>query len=202
MEIPFDEEPPVVMDDRPPELPQTVVIHHAVEQPSPFLRFLVARKDTMKHVLDFCSFEKMLVLQAVAARHEELLPLFQLCECESLRLAEDMMQAAIWNDLAHVNLLLDRKVSPSLVLGHGLRGFLTPLAGASMRGNHAIVARLLKAGADVNWADEQGTTALEMAKVRLRYMSQISALDEGASLTQTIRLLLLHGGRILAKDEL
>ena len=67
---------------------------------------------------------------------------------------------------------------------------MTPLTTAAARGNHSIVKALLTAGTDVNWRDEQGTSALDFARCRLNnngsmHVQRVSADD----LRETIKLL-------------
>lgn len=76
---------------------------------------------------------------------------------------------------------------------------MTPLASAASRGNHRIVARLLEAGAEVNWRDEEGISAMDFALARSRNptmdgMSSVP-LDDAADFGETLKILRLCGGR-------
>jgi ankyrin repeat protein len=65
-------------------------------------------------------------------------------------MAENLIGAAMRNDLASVDRLLVHGVPASIVRGSLWDGFMTPLIAAAMRGNHKVVEKLLHAGAEVN----------------------------------------------------
>lgn len=160
---------------------------------SPFVNVLLPRTEFRK-VLSFCTFEDINTLQSVGEQ-SKLPYLSHVCRSKVIRLGNELVQASIWNDFRKVDRLLQRKVPVSLVVGNGEHGYLTALSGAAMRGNHHIVARLLEAGADVNWTDEMGATALEMAMVRQRYRTDLERLDALSGLGKTIQILKQNGGR-------
>jgi len=164
--------------------------------PSPF-SVLVASKSVVHSVLEFLRFEEINVLGLAYPDGSEV---DLACRKHVLKMAESMKRSALSGDLKGVNSLLGRGYHPDIVYGSLLEGFMTPLCGASMRGKHLVIGRLLQAGADVNWEDENGATALEFAYVRRYNHNALPLEEDGSDLDETIRLLRMAGGRMPHRD--
>lgn len=161
----------------------------------PLLQSLLPRKE-FHNVLQFCTFDDVLELKEVGIGCQ-LSHLRHLCEQQILHLTKELVGAAMWNELEKMQALFRYKVPASIIAGSDDNGALTPLSAAAMRGNYTAVELLLQAGAYVNWADECGVTALEMAQTRFRYQAEMLPLDDKeSSLWKTMEILKRHGGRI------
>ncbi len=91
--------------------------------------------------------------------------------------------AADHNDLKLAKMLVDAGESPKASTRNGA---VTPLFLAAKNGNAAMIELLIKAGADVNYADSKGTTPLMVAA---------ASGSEAA-----VRSLIAHGADVNAKD--
>ena len=103
-----------------------------------------------------------------------------ICKKFMLRMAESMKRSCKEGDLVKVNHFRTRGYHPDIAIGSILDGMMTPLCSAAMRGKHRVVARFLEAGANLNWQDENGVTALEFAVARRRYGSELPLDEEGS----------------------
>lgn len=158
---------------------------------NPYLA-LLCTKTVFYSVLEFNLFEEVMCLQAAYQQQGEAEEVVaSICKKFILRMAESMKKSCQEGDLVKVN-------HPGIAIGSMWEGMMTPLCSAAMRGKHQVVARLLEAGANVNWQDENGTTALAFAVARRRYGSELPLDEEGSDLDETIRLLSAAGGRMLS----
>ena len=169
----------------------------------PLHHILSRHSELFDIVLSFCLFEDILATQVAGAEMKDGL-LNGICKRELHRLGDELIGACMENRPEQVeSLLSERNVPAGLVVGNAWRGFRSPLSTAAMRGHHEIVRRLLLTGADVNWADENGTTALELATVRRnnQHSGELQPLGPGSDLDETIKILRTNGGQILYQAD-
>ena len=175
------------------------------------LEFLGEHEDEFKLVLNYLSFPDALRLEFVFSdvglddpRDISLSrKIAQNCSGLQVKLTEDLKKASMENNFEMVKKLVTKlQVHPSIAVGSICDGMMTPLCAAAMRGNHQIVSFLLHAGADVNWRDEEGTSALDFAIARQLYTTQggESPLGPPLDIDETIRLLRAAGGRQFNTD--
>ena len=120
-----------------------------------------AKHVVMDLVLEFCEFKECVTL---ALAHGDCMLSIK-CEQICIEFAEKLKRAAQGGTIDEVKLLLKLGVPAGFPVDSLCEGFTTPLLIASGRGRHEIVKVLLNAGADPNWRDENGSTALDFAIV-------------------------------------
>lgn len=151
----------------------------------------------------FIEFASYLIYEDIVALYVSSLDpcLSKLCRERTLQLHDALIGASTRDEVDEVVRLVDAvKVDPSVV-GSSIT---TPLWAASSRGHSKIVEILLEAGCAVNWQDDEGRTALEVAleqQGKPDLLERGSELDdEEADVDGTIRLLQHAGGRVLSRQ--
>jgi len=124
------------------------------------LATVLGKREEVKLILDFCEFKDILALDFALPSYSSISFLKRSCGKLQIQLAEDLKKAAHFGNIDSDRLAISWSTPAGIAVGSMWEGSMTPLCSASSRGKHKMVLLLIQEGADVNWSDENGTTAL------------------------------------------